>query len=117
MSVEELSHELILILTNGMASLLHCPSGECTEACARQTPWLFHHQAERFLPPYFFTGDRPEITSVSAKDVKYGETVVVSYKGTVTGAVIMTPAATTHLVGMWRLNNTPLRGEADLSWA
>jgi hypothetical protein len=75
-----------------------CAAGTCTRGCARPTPWIFQHAAERFLPPYFFGTSRPVISSVSAKRMRYGATLTARYTGRVTGAVIMTPGAVTHQV-------------------
>jgi hypothetical protein len=73
-------------------------AGPCIRDCARPTPWQFQHQAERFLPPYFFSSARPAISSVSAKEARYGATLTVRYTGRVSGAVLMSPAAVTHQV-------------------
>jgi hypothetical protein len=75
-----------------------CPAGSCTSNCANPTPWEFQHRAERFLPPYFFGTSRPDIVSLSATELRYGATVDVTYRGEVTDAVLMTPAAVTHQV-------------------
>ncbi len=56
-------------------------------------------QAERFLPYYFFGAqaiNRPLIQSISSTQVALGSTLNISYIGTVTSAVLTTPAAITH---------------------
>jgi hypothetical protein len=73
-------------------------AGTCTAACARPTPWIFQHAAERFLPPYFFQSGRPVITAVPVTSALYGATFTARYTGTVTSAVLMAPAAVTHQV-------------------
>uniref|UniRef100_A0A383W832 Uncharacterized protein n=1 Tax=Tetradesmus obliquus TaxID=3088 RepID=A0A383W832_TETOB len=89
-------HSNALLLPDASILVMGCEYGTCTAACARPTPWFFQHQAERFLPPYFFGTGRPVISSISTKELRYGATLTVSYTGTVTGAVLMAPAAVTH---------------------
>jgi 4-amino-4-deoxy-L-arabinose transferase-like glycosyltransferase len=76
----------------------HVSAGTCTAACARPTPWIFQHAAERFLPPYFFQSGRPVITAVSVTSARYAASFTARYTGTVTSAVLMAPGAVTHQV-------------------
>ncbi|WIA15101.1 hypothetical protein OEZ85_001795 [Tetradesmus obliquus] len=89
-------HSTALLLPDASLLIAGCEYGTCTASCARPTAWQFQHQAERFLPPYFFQAGRPVITSISATSARYGATLTVGYTGRVTSAVIITPAAVTH---------------------
>lgn len=57
-------------------------------------------QAERFLPPYFSSPDRPVITGVSPVNTTYGAWVTVDFTGNVTHAVLLAPSSPTHQVNM-----------------
>eukprot|EP00879_Flechtneria_rotunda_P011822 GHRR01012349.1.p1 GENE.GHRR01012349.1~~GHRR01012349.1.p1 ORF type:complete len:390 (+),score=85.85 GHRR01012349.1:976-2145(+) len=99
-SLKRYYHSIALLLPDASILVAGSEYGECTEACAHGTPWLFQHQAERFKPPYFFSGSRPSIISTSTATPKYNTDVTVGYSGTVTGAVLVAPAAVTHQVNM-----------------
>ena len=60
----------------------------------------YQYQAEKFLPPYFFSPDRPNITSISKTAVRMGDIVSLGYKGDVTHAVLMKAGAVTHQYDM-----------------
>jgi hypothetical protein len=91
------------MLRSVQLSFLHCcrpnRAGSCSRNCAGCTSWEFQHRAERFLPPYFFSSSRPDIVSLSGRELRYGASLNVTYRGTVTGAVLLTPGAVTHQVG------------------
>ncbi|WIA35282.1 hypothetical protein OEZ86_003741 [Tetradesmus obliquus] len=89
-------HSTALLLPDASILVMGSEYGSCSRSCASRTPWEFQHRAERFLPPYFFGTSRPGISSVSAKEARYGASVDVTYSSTVTRAVLMTPAAVTH---------------------
>ncbi|KAF6264287.1 hypothetical protein COO60DRAFT_1698359 [Scenedesmus sp. NREL 46B-D3] len=93
-------HSTALLLPDASILVMGSEYGSCTRGCARPTAWRFQHQAERFLPPYFFGTSRPSISSVSAKLLRYGASLTARYSGRVTGAVLMTPGAVTHQVNM-----------------
>ncbi|KAF6264288.1 immunoglobulin E-set [Scenedesmus sp. NREL 46B-D3] len=89
-------HSTALLLPDASILVMGSEYGTCTASCARPTPWRFQHQAERFLPPYFFGTSRPSISSTSASVLRYHETLNITFSGSADGAVLMTPAAVTH---------------------
>jgi hypothetical protein len=58
--------------------------------------YAYEYRAEKFYPPYYFSPNRPNITSLSVSAVGMGRNLTVSYTGTVTHAVLMKPSAVTH---------------------
>ena len=73
---------------------------DCRTDCILEPSYLekyaYEYRAEKFYPPYFFSPDRPNITSISATAVSMGKNLTVGYTGTVTYAVLMKPSAVTH---------------------
>ncbi|KAF6264286.1 hypothetical protein COO60DRAFT_1660326 [Scenedesmus sp. NREL 46B-D3] len=76
-------HSTALLLPDASILVAGCEYGTCTASCARPTAWRFQHQAERFLPPYFFQSGRPVVTSISATSARYGATLTAGYTGRV----------------------------------
>ncbi len=98
-TIKRFYHGTAMLLPDASILISGSEYGDCTEACARPTPWLFQHAAERFLPPYWFSGvPRPTITWKSGSLQRYGGLMDMDYTGSVDGAVLMAPASVTHQV-------------------
>ncbi|KIZ02370.1 hypothetical protein MNEG_5589 [Monoraphidium neglectum] len=99
-AIKRFYHSTAMLLPSGDLLVMGSEQNDCYNACVQFNPALHQYQAELFKLPYAFAAGRPVITDVSTEEAAMGSEVKVTYDGTVSGAVLMTPGAVTHQLNM-----------------